>query len=128
MAAKKKGNGETNVLNLSLRVLGYPEDDSDKWVAHCLEMDLLGYGDSFEEAFKDLGDLVRMQVSFALFKGQRSLLHNPAPARYFEIFNRLSDEYWSNYPDFQPEDPFRITSLVPSDPSEDPVQFEVTNA
>lgn len=53
-------------ISLSLRIIGYHEDG--EWVALALEMDLRGYGKTFQKAFKDLKDLVTMQVSLATFK------------------------------------------------------------
>ena len=52
--------------NFYLRVLGYKEDNEN--IAHCLEMDLKGYGKTEKKAFSDLMDLIKMQVSFAMQK------------------------------------------------------------
>jgi len=73
------------VISLYLRVLGYREGDGE-WAAHCLETDLVGYGDSFQSALDNLKELTQMQVSFALYKNQPSLLDRPAPPEIFEIY------------------------------------------
>ncbi len=73
---------------LYLRVLGYQEDDGS-WAAHCLETDLVGYGDNFEKALDNLRELLKMQVSFALYKNQPALLDRPAPIEIFEAYNSL---------------------------------------
>ncbi len=88
-------NKET-VSEIFLNILGYQEDG--EWTALALEMDLRGYGETFEEALEDLVDLVEMQVSFASFKGQPEMIWNPADPVWFERFSevrqaRLRDIY-----------------------------------
>lgn len=115
-------------LWLDLKVLGYQEDG--KWVAHCLEMDLLGHADTFDAALADLRELVEMQVSFAMQKGQHSLLYHPAPVRFFDIYNRLAEMYWLSYTKSQAEtdDQYRITSFEPPVPPKHPDKFELVDA
>jgi hypothetical protein len=67
---------------ITLNVLGYQEEG--EWVALALEMDLRGYGETFDEAFADLGDLVRMQIAFSRFKGQPELIWKAADPIWFE--------------------------------------------
>lgn len=97
-------------VNLYLRVLGVKSGGS--WAAHCLETDLVGYGDSFETALENLQELTEMQISFALFKNQPSLLDKPAPAEIFEIYNhqlrsKLGRFFWQDKVDSRRE----ITSI-----------------
>lgn len=75
----------------TLNVLGYQEEK--EWVALALEMDLRGYGDTFDEALEDLSDLVLMQISFARFKGEPSLIWKPAEPVWFELFAQVRQEY-----------------------------------
>lgn len=77
-----------NALMLTLRVLGYKQPDGE-WAAHCLETDLVGYGKTFDKAIKHLEELTEMQISFALFKDQPSLLDCPASPEIFETFGVL---------------------------------------
>jgi hypothetical protein len=70
------------VYDFNIRVLIYPEDN--EFVAHALEMDLLGYGSTEADAIKELSDLVRCQISFAHQKNDDSLLIFPAPKEYFK--------------------------------------------
>jgi hypothetical protein len=72
-------------LDVALSVLGYREDG--EWVALALEMDLRGYGASFEEACAELSDLVRMQVDFARFKAQPELLMMPAEPQWWQLYS-----------------------------------------
>lgn len=66
---------------LALRILGYREEG--EWVALALEMDLRGYGETFEEAKAELEDLVRMQVSFALSKNAPEMVWRDAEPVWF---------------------------------------------
>jgi hypothetical protein len=83
-------------INLNLKVLGYVRDNV--WAAHCLEMDLVGEGRTFEQAFRNLEDLVEMQVSFAFYKDDFTLLYHPAPTELFAVFANLArDAFLSPY-------------------------------
>jgi hypothetical protein len=73
---------------LCFRVLGYLAKDG-AWAAHCLETDLVGYGKTFNAALGKLQELTEMQVSFALFKNQPSLLDRPAPVEIIEAYTTL---------------------------------------
>ena len=70
--------------DISLNILGYREEG--EWVALALEMDLRGYGKSFNEAIADLRDLVIMQIGFALFKRQPDMILKPADPIWFQIY------------------------------------------
>lgn len=70
---------------ITLSVLGLREDDS--WCALGLEVSIRGYGKTFEEACDDLKDLVLMQISFAISKGQIDMVWRPADPVYFERFS-----------------------------------------
>lgn len=76
---------------IAVSVLGYRE--AEDYVALALEMDLRGYGDSFEEALRDLDEQVAMQLSFALYKhGTIDMAMRPAEAVYFERFAEAKRE------------------------------------
>jgi hypothetical protein len=77
---------KVNKVSLFLRVLGR-EVEGGKWSAHCLETDLVGYGDTFNSALKKLFELTEMQISFAIYKNQPALLDHPAPPEVFELYN-----------------------------------------
>lgn len=47
----------------AFRSLGYV--DGEEWVAHCLELDILGFGDDLESALRSLSALVGAQLDFA---------------------------------------------------------------
>lgn len=54
-----------------------------------MEMDLRGYGPTFEEAVNDLIDLVDMQVSFAHLKKQPEMVWKPAEGIWWELFAQV---------------------------------------
>ncbi len=72
---------------ICLNVFGYLEDGV--WYAHALEMDIVGTGATFEEAFADLDGLVRAQIGFAVFQRDPNLLWHPAPREIVEKFYDL---------------------------------------
>jgi hypothetical protein len=84
------------VPELSLSVLFYVEDGYN--VAHCLEMDLKGRGETEDEAMGELATLIGAQVSFAYQKGEPGLIYHPAEKRFFDIFRDLQVRILSSYP------------------------------
>src|SRR6266436_3579584 len=67
---------ETHYYDLFTRVLIYKE--GKRFVAHALDYDLLGYGDTEEEARKELEQLVENQLNF------------PAPKKFFKRWERVN--------------------------------------
>ena len=68
-------------------VLGYREDG--QWCALALEMDLRGYGQSFDEAVKDLRDSMTMQIGFSIFKNEPAMIFHPADPLYFSLYAQV---------------------------------------
>ena len=56
-----------NVCDVTVSVLGFQEDG--EWCALALEMDLRGYGRTFDEALEDLHDAMTMQNQFRPIQG-----------------------------------------------------------
>lgn len=84
----RRSRGERGeYFETTLSILGY--QDEGEWVALALEMDLRGYGDTWEEALDDLRDLVLMQISFAHFKGQPELIWKSAEESYWQMFREV---------------------------------------
>ncbi len=116
-----------NLFIMNLRVLGYQENDH--WAAHCLETDLVGYGKTFKRALADLFDLTEMQISFALFKNQPSLLDCPAPAHIIETYLWLCRSFLQQYTTKEKslEKNYQIASLpLPEKPKR--VEFSLASA
>src|SRR5690606_20452697 len=72
------------ICDVTINVLGYIEDG--EWCALALEMDLRGYGSTFEEALEDLSGLVVTQISFAQESGNPDMPFFPADTVFFELF------------------------------------------
>lgn len=70
-----------------LSILGYKEDG--EWVALALEMDLRGYGESWEAALDDLWELILLQVEFAIVRGEEHMIWNDAEPEYWERFRQI---------------------------------------
>jgi hypothetical protein len=67
---------------IPLRIVFYREQDA--WIAHCLELDLLGDGASQSDALVTLRSAIETQLAWSLENGDPSLLFSPAP-REFEV-------------------------------------------
>jgi hypothetical protein len=66
--------------------LGYREEG--EWVALALEMDLRGYGDSFEAALAELQDVMKVQIQTAFEASEPESIFFPAEAEYFDKWNQ----------------------------------------
>lgn len=64
-----------------LRVVIYKEEDD--YVAHCLEMDILGTGETPEVAVEEMKKLVEAQIFYCIDKHIEDTLINPAPQEYW---------------------------------------------
>jgi len=73
---------DTHIYDAQIRVLIYQEDGG--FVAHALEMDLVAYGDSEEEAKAELERLILAQISFALHKKEDHLIMFKAEKEFFD--------------------------------------------
>ena len=70
---------------VNLNVLGYLEDG--EYVALALEMDLRGYGETFDEAMGDLKDQVAMQLSYSLYKtNSLDMAFKPAESVWHSLY------------------------------------------
>ena len=81
----------SNIRDVNVSVLGFRE--GDEWCALALEMDLRGYGPTFEAATEDLDHAIEMQLSFALSKDQPSMIFHPADATYFSLFAQIRNDH-----------------------------------
>ncbi len=73
---------------IPLRVVIYQEDG--EWIAHLLEMDLVGSGDTPEEAEAELAEAFAAQITFCIQKGISPW--RPAPRKYFTLWNKIQEE------------------------------------
>jgi hypothetical protein len=67
---------------MRLNVLTYQEDDL--WIARCLEMDIIGHGDTREEATECLAHTMFAHMEAAKEHGFN--IFRPAPREYWEAY------------------------------------------
>lgn len=71
-------------LRLSLRIVFYRESDS--WIAHCLENDLAGDGETKQEAMESLVEAILLQFQASQEWNNPANFFRPADGRIFEMF------------------------------------------
>lgn len=71
-------------LRVPLHVVFYKEFGS--WIAHCLEFDLIGDGESKEGALERLGETIALQVEASMEHGNNANLFTPADGKFFEMY------------------------------------------
>lgn len=70
----------------TIHVLGFQEDGL--WCALALDLSLRGYGETFEEAQKDLQDAVEAQLTFAHQHDTMDEIWQPAEAHYHVMYQQ----------------------------------------
>jgi thiamine monophosphate kinase len=78
---------ETRTYDFQVRILLTRDDD--KYVAHALEMDLVAYGDTEEEAVEEVASLMKNQISFAIQRGEQHLICFKAPPEFFKEWEKV---------------------------------------
>lgn len=73
-----------NTISFPVRVVFYYE--LDRWIAHCLEFDLLGDGVSQAEALQCLTEAIELQVAASVEHSNIDNLFHPAEGRIFTMF------------------------------------------
>jgi predicted RNase H-like HicB family nuclease len=71
-------------LRIPLRVVFYREGDF--WIAHCLEFDLVGHGETREEAIGCLSHAIYIQIVASAKHKNPANLFTPADGRFFRMF------------------------------------------
>jgi predicted RNase H-like HicB family nuclease len=66
----------------SVHVLVYLDEGA--WLAHCLEFDLLGHGDSPREAVKTLLGVIETHFDHLRETGREEDIYNPAPHDFWK--------------------------------------------
>lgn len=78
--ARKQGRS----LKLDLRAVGYRE--GKRWIAHCLELDIVAQGDTSEKALSNLAELCSTQIEAAIEEGDLRSIIFPAPPEIWQLF------------------------------------------
>ena len=71
-------------FRIQLRAVFYKE--AGYWVAHCLEMDVMGHDKTRQQAFTKLDDAIAIHIATSFRQNNRSNIFMPADARYFEMY------------------------------------------
>ena len=71
-------------IRMPLRVVFYYEQD--RWIAHCLEFDLMGDGDTQPEALESLSEAISLQIDASLVLGNPENLFTPAEGKFLHMF------------------------------------------
>jgi hypothetical protein len=71
-------------LRSPLHIVFYQEDG--EWIAHCLEFDLVGVGDTKDQAMELLFGAIATQICESLRTGNLKNLFTPADGEYFRMF------------------------------------------
>jgi hypothetical protein len=79
---------KAHYYDLSIRVLVYRENG--QFVAHALELDILGYGTTESAAKKELEGLLESQLSFAAGMGKPEIVNFPAPKEFFNRWEKAN--------------------------------------
>jgi predicted RNase H-like HicB family nuclease len=81
--------GVSETLRIPLRVVFYKEEGA--WIAHCLEFDLIGDGETREEAMDQLGRAVLLQVEASVQTNNPANLFSPADGNVLRMFAAGND-------------------------------------
>ena len=69
---------------IPLQVVFYKDDG--RWYAHCLQFDVIGDGESRDEAAKCLSEAILIQLEASARYNNVQNLFAPADGKYFEMF------------------------------------------
>ena len=72
------------------RVLLYMANNNGAWVAHCLDVDLVGTGDSPSEAFEKLAETVEVDAEVRRELGSDAAPYHRAPRALWEALRRAA--------------------------------------
>jgi hypothetical protein len=86
---KKTEKITTQKLRIELRAVFYKEGRN--WIAHCLEMDVMGHARGKKKAFANMLDAVFTQIRFSIAHNNRSNIFMPADRRFFEMYSAGKD-------------------------------------
>jgi len=73
-------------LHLDLRAVISYDRGARQWLAHCLEFDIVGEGESPEDAAQTLAELCGLYVNRCLEDGDDATMFRPAPPGVFQLY------------------------------------------
>ncbi len=72
-------------FRIPLRAVFYQEDGL--WFGHCLEMDVIGHGQTRADAMQMLSQAIVAQIEGSIDRGDPSNIFFPADKRFFEMYS-----------------------------------------
>lgn len=79
----------TRHYRITLRIVFYKEEG--RWIAHCLEFDLLGDGDTKQSAMERLHQAIALQIEQSLKHNNPANLFSPADGEFQRMFAAGTD-------------------------------------
>lgn len=73
-------------LKLELSAVIFRDSDCDRWIAQCLQMDVVAEGNSAQEAAETLIQLCDVQIQACLDDGDIEGIFRPAPAEVWSYY------------------------------------------
>src|SRR4051812_40260052 len=77
-------------LRIQLRAVFYRE--GTHWIAHCLEMDVMGHGKTKAKALDRMIEAIWEQVCQSVKHNNRANIFMPADAKFFEMYSAGSGD------------------------------------
>ncbi len=98
--------------NFSFKVL--IKKESDAWVAHCLELNLVAVAETIEQVEADIIDIITAHVRFALENDNLEYMAHSAPPEVWKDFFKCSDREEASYsmPETVLDDSWSINPII----------------
>ena len=84
VAWKNYGKGGTMEKSMTFNILAKKE--SDMWLAHCLELDIVATAKTITTLKKEIENLIITQIDYAFSNDNLDNLYHPAPAEVWKEF------------------------------------------
>ena len=79
-----------DAVEFDVRIVGLVEDNL--WYARALDLNLLGYGESFAKALEDLKGAIDAQVCYAARHNNLNTIYWSANQRYVDLYDERAEE------------------------------------
>ena len=96
-------------IKAALHVLAYKDKEEGRYIAHCLDFNIVAEGATHKEAKDNLADLIFTYISFAKKKNWEQFMYDPAPKVYWDIYRKVSHRKRIPRPQFIDSSLFKIS-------------------
>ena len=90
--------GEYHMKNNAITVSILIKKEEDYFLAHCLEMDIVTTGETYEQVNNDIISLIKAQIEYAFLNDNMDHLFCPAPQEVWEEFYSCTEALEETYP------------------------------